>query len=178
MSALPEYHLLTDDELLHIAEDRDNLTDEARQALDAELSSRKLSSADIDTFRVGREEVEKADQVRRAKATYSLDNGVVKKFLGKANRRRDPGGSFEEYESTLWFVVLWFPVFPIATFTVRREITRWLGIEWKGLEVAKQRHPRNWEQILLTWIEAVAVLWAIRLAFLLVRYHPEWFKHM
>ncbi len=175
---MPEYHHLTDDELLHIAEERDQLTDEARQVLDAELNSRKLSRADLDTYRVSHEAAEKADQLKRARTTYSYNNLVVKKFLGKTNRRRDPSGSFEEYESTLWFVVLWFPVFPIATFTVRRDITRWQGIEWKGFEVAKERHPRNWEQILLTWIKAVAVLWVIRLAFPLFRYHPEWFRHL
>jgi len=175
---VPDYHHLTDDELLHIAEDRNNLTDEARLALDTELNSRKLTSADIDTYRVGREEAEKADQLQRARTTYSFNRGITKEFFGKANRRRDPSGAFEEYESTLWFVVFWFPLFPIGTFTLRRDIKRWLGIEWKGSEVALERHPRNWEQILLTWIKAVVVLWVILLSFSLLRHHPEWFQRL
>lgn len=62
---MPDYHHLTDDELLHIAEERHQLTDEARQTLDAELHSRKLTRADLDTYRVGHEEAERADQLKR-----------------------------------------------------------------------------------------------------------------
>jgi hypothetical protein len=174
---VPDYRHLTDDELLHLAEQRNQLTDDAQLALNAELNSRKLSSADIDTYRTGREEAEKADELRRARTTY-YNRGWAKKFLGKANRRRDESGTFEEYESTLWFVVWLFPVFPIGTFTVRRDIKRRLGLEWKGPEVALERQPRNWEQILLTWVETVAVLLLVRLLFLLLSYHPGWFDHL
>lgn len=146
-----QYHHLTDDELLHIAEDRAHLTDEARIALDSELSQSKLRSSYIHTYRVLREEAENADELERARPTYSFRSGLAKRFMGKANRRRDPGGSFEEYESTLWFAILFFPVFPIGTFTVRREFERWLGISWPGSEVAIERHPRDWNQILITW---------------------------
>jgi hypothetical protein len=173
---VPDYRHLTDDELLHIAEQRDQLTDDAQFALNAELSSRKLSSGDIDTYRTGREDAEKADELRRARTSYHYNRGW-KKFLGKTNRRRDESGTFEEYESTLWFVVWLFPVFPIGTFTVRRNIKRRFGLEWKGSEVALERHPRDWNQILLTLVKAFLVLLTLRLFFLLGR-HPEWLKHI
>ena len=81
--------------------------------------------------------------------------------MGKANLQRDLGGQFEQYDSTLWFVVLWFPVFPIGTFTVRRFLEPQVGIAWPGRKIAIERHPRNWEQILLTWIKATSLLFAL-----------------
>lgn len=99
-------------------------------------------------------------------------------FLGKTNRRRDPSGLFEQYDATLWFVVFWLPVFPIATYTVRRTLERWLGLAWAGSEIAVERRPRNWEQILLTWVKATAVVLVLRLVFLLVVRHPDWLRHI
>lgn len=168
---MAEYQHLTPDELLHLAEEREQLTDEARVALDAELSRRRLSLSDIDSYRLQREAAEKADKLKRAVRSYIPDVGLGKKFLGKANRHRDPSGLFERYDTTLWFVVLWLPVYPIATYTVRRDLERWLGMVVASDAVALERHPRNWEQILLTWVKASALLLALRLAFLMWWHH-------
>jgi len=173
-----EYQHLTSDELLHLAEDREQLSDEARSALDAELGRRKLSPPDIESYRLQRESVEQADHLKRAVRGYIPNVGLGKKFLGKANRHRDTSGLFEQYDATLWFVVLWFPVFPIATYTVRRDLERWWGGVSTSDEIAIQRHPRNWEQVLLTWVKAASVLLALRLTFLLLLRHPEWLRHL
>jgi len=101
-----------------------------------------------------------------------------KKFLGKTKRHRDPSGLFEHYDTTLWFIVLWFPVFPIASYTVRRELERWLGMVVPSDAVAIERHPRNWEQILLTWVKAASLLLALRSTFLLLLRLPEWLRHI
>src|SRR4029077_17966698 len=58
-----EYQNLTADELLHVAEERERLTQEARLALDGELYRRKLSPSDIDSYRVQREAADKADRL-------------------------------------------------------------------------------------------------------------------
>jgi hypothetical protein len=175
---MAEYQHLTADELLHLAEEREQLTDEARLALDGELSRRRLSSSDISSYRIQREAVEKAEKLKRATPSYIHSVGLGKKFLGKANRHQDPEKLFEQYDTTLWFVVLWFPVFPIATYTVRRDLERWLGMLVASDPVAIERHPRNWEQIPLTWVKAAAVLLALRLTFLLLLHHPEWLRHL
>jgi hypothetical protein len=73
-------------------------------------------------------------------------------------------------------VVLWIPFYPIATFTVRRDLERWLGMVIASDPIAVERHPRNWEQILLTWVKAAAVLLALRLAYLFAIFHPELFR--
>ena len=175
---MAEYQHLTADELLHLAEERQLLTDEARRALDGELSRRRLSPSDIESYRLQCAAADKAYKLSRATPRYISHVGLGRKLLGKSNRRRDPGGSFEQYDTTLWFVVLWFPVFPIATFTVRRELERWLGLTVASSEVTIERHPRNWEQILLTWVKAALVVLALRLTFLLLLRHPEWLRHV
>jgi hypothetical protein len=175
---LPEYQHLTDDELLHLAEARDQLTDGARMSLETELSRRRLSSSDIDSYVIQGEAAEKAERLKRAVPSYIFNVGLGKKFFGKTKRRRDPSGLFEHYESTLWFVVFWLPVFPIASYTVRRDLQRWLGMTVASDAVAIERHPRDWEQILLTWVKAASLLLALRLAFLLMLRHPEWLRHI
>ena len=138
-------------------------------ALDAELSRRRLSTSDLDLFQQECAAEEEADKLRRAAPQLMAHGSFGKKLFGKAERRRDPSGFFVElYESTLWFVVLWFPVFPIATFTVRRDLERWLGMVVASGPIALERHPRNWEQILLTWVKASAVLLGLRFAYLFV----------
>jgi hypothetical protein len=173
-----EYSHLTADELLHLAEAREQLTDEARLALDSELSRRSLSPSDIDCYRVERETADKADKLKRATPSYIHNVGLGKIFLGKTKRHRDSEKLVEQYDTTLWFVVFWFPLFPIATFTVRRDLERWLGFTVASDAVVIERHPRNWEQILLTWVKASALLLALRLAFLLLLRHPEWLRHL
>lgn len=171
---VPEYQSLTDDEILHLAEQREQLTEDARLVLEGELQRRRLSSSDVDSYKTERVALENAYELKRLTRFYIRNVGLGKKFLGKTNRHRDPSGDFEQYDSTLWFVALWFPIFPIATYTVRRNLERW----WGGVSASKERplerHPRNWEQILLTWTKAVLVLWAI---VLLLR-HPWWLAYV
>lgn len=175
---MQQYEHLTEDELLHVADERDQLTDDARVALESELRRRNLSTSDIDEYRRQCADDNEADKVRRARRQIIPNLGLGRKFLGRANRRRDQSGLFELYESTLWFVVLWFPVYPIATYTVRRDLERWLGMEIASDEIALDRHSRNWEMILLTWVKASALLLAIRLSFLLLSHHPEWLRQL
>ena len=175
---MPEYQHLTDDELLHLGEEGDQLTEEARHELEAELGRRKLSSRDVDSYRLQREAAQESDELKRATPKFVHHSGVGQMFLGKTNRRRDPSGLFEQYDATLWFVVFWLPVFPIATYTVKRSLERWLGLAWAGGETAVERHSRNWEQILLTWVKAAALVLVLRLVFLLVVRHPDWLRHI
>ena len=125
-----------------------------------------------------RNATEKAEKLKRAVRTYIFEVGLGKKFLGRANRRQDPSGLFELYETTLWFAIFWLPILPIASYTVRRDIERGLGMTVASDAVAIERHNRNWEQILLTWVKAALLLLALRLAFLLMLRHPEWLRHI
>lgn len=158
-----DYQGLTYDELLHLVEQKGQLTDEARVALEAELGRRRVSSSDVEGYKSETVAADKADDLQRARPQIVLHLGLGKVFFGKANRRPDRRGHgrFELCESTLWFVVLGFPVYPIATYTVRRLIEKSFGIKTTSFKATLERHPRNWEQILLTWVEAMAILLGI-----------------
>ena len=167
---MPNYQDLSTDELLHIALEREQLTDEARFDLDGELTRRKISANELNAYKADCAQADEEDRVRSANRVVRpgflsrRDFGF--RFLGKMNCHRDPSGQFEEYESTQWFVVFWIPVFPIATFKVRRNLSRWLGIDWRSDPEAIERYPRNWNQILLTWVKAMAFLLVLRIAYL------------
>jgi hypothetical protein len=92
---MPEYERLTHDELLHLAEEKAQLTDEARVALEAEIMRRRLSPSDLDAYKLQGVAADKADKLKRATPDLILSGGLGKKFLGKANRHRDPTGLFE-----------------------------------------------------------------------------------
>jgi hypothetical protein len=173
-----QYEHLTEDELLHVANEREQLTDEARLALDSELRRRNLSTPEINSYKQKCADDNKADELRRARRQVIHNGGLGKKFLGTTNCRRDPSGLFELCESTLWFVVLWFPVYPIATYTVRRDLERWMGKVFASSEIALERHPRNWEMILFTWVKASVFVLALRLLFLILLHHPEWLRRL
>jgi hypothetical protein len=178
LATMLRYQYLTEDEFLHIVEESAQLTDEARLELESELRRRNLSTSEVDAYKRQCAENNAADKLRRARRQVIPNLGLGKKFLGKTNCRRDPGNLFETFESTLWFVVLWFPVYPIATYTVRRDLERWLGMVVSSNEIALDRHPRNWEMILFTWVKASALVLVLRLAFLLLVHHPEWLKRL
>lgn len=173
-----EYGTLTEDELLQIAGEREQLTDEARMALEAELRRRNLTAQKIQTYAAESAAADEADKLRRAAAKTVAHGSFGKRFFGRANRRRDPSGSFELSESTLWFVVLWIPVYPIATFTVRRDLERWLGMVFVSGPLAVEHHSRNWEQILLTWVKTMAVLLSVRITWLYMIYHPDLIRRL
>ncbi len=178
LGRVPEYQNLTDDEVLQIATEREQLTDDARTVLDSELSRRKLSIKAVQSHKVAYERAQKLEQAKRDGSInrFSLDrSGIGIKFLGKWNLRRDPSGKFEEYDATRWFVVFWLPLFPIATCTVHRTLSQWIGLTFKSDPQVVARQARNWEQIMLTWVKTAAVLLSLRLAYLFLLYHPVFF---
>jgi hypothetical protein len=174
---MPHYESLIDDEVLQIATEREQLTDDARMLLDSELARRQLSIKDVQSQKVAYERAEKLERARLghrilSQSTFSRP-GFGINFLGKCNFCRDLAGHFEEYDATQWIVVFWLPIFPIGTCTVQRTLSRWLGLSFRSDPQIIARHPRNWEQILLTWVKTAAVLLVLRLLLLFLKYHPE-----
>lgn len=155
-----QYQHLSDDEILNLARDETNLTDEARKALSVELSRRNISLSDIQTYAAETGALETAEnhELRKLLAPKVYGN---KKFLGKNNFIGDASSGSEEYDATLWFVVYWFPLFPLGTYRVRRNRSRKRWWNFFNPDIAiVTKLPLNWEQILRTWLIAVPVLFA------------------
>jgi hypothetical protein len=98
---IPEYSQLTRDELLRIALQREALTEDARLALDAEFSRRKIASHEIAVF-----SSEEAAAVLAGKKVIRevLLWGIGKRLSGRRNYTHDPQFRIEEFDRTLWFV--------------------------------------------------------------------------
>ena len=162
METMPDYEHFSRNELLRIALDKRRLTEEARLAWDTELSRRGISNGDIGTFESEQASAEAADQkvVREVEFLY----GIGKKLSGRKNYSHDPRFRIEEFDSTLWFILFWMPIFPLATYRIRRRFRRWWNVCTSDSYRVIARLPRNWEQILVTWIKAMVVLLVLRFA--------------
>ena len=155
-----EYDNLTEDELLQLAVERDELTEEARLALDTELSRRRIGS---DEIKVLEAEARAAREKEENLSVSNLFRGANKEFYGKGTYTHDVRNRVEEFDTTLWFVVFYFPLIPLGSYRIRRRFrSRWNIFASETVHVVRQL-PRYWEQILLTWIKASAVLLALRL---------------
>ncbi len=150
-----EYEKLTDDEIIRLAAERDQLTEEARFALDAELNRRRIGIDEIKVFEAAlRADREEEEKVKRS----NLFRGTNKQFYGKGRYTCNEDHRIEEFDTTLWFVVFFFPLVPLGSYRIRRRLRpRWNILASDTIHVV-QRLPTNWEQILLTWITALGVL--------------------
>lgn len=79
--------------MLHPATERGQLTDEARVALDTQLSRRKLSGPAISGFMNGSVQIrtKNSDFIALLQEQF-LMAPLARDFLGKSNLRRDPSG--------------------------------------------------------------------------------------
>lgn len=161
----PDYTASTLDELLGLAYQKEELTDEARLALDVELNRRQVAP---EVLAAGKAEIAKLERNEALEVgEFSLmTGGIARKLFGKSDYTCDERHRIEEFRATLWFVFLWIPVFPIATYQIRRRFRRswqfWVSDRYHVLD----KLPRDWEQILLTWVKAAAVLLGLRLVIL------------
>lgn len=117
-----EYQALTDDEILLIAADRENLVDEARQAIDMEMHRRTLTSNDIGQYQAHIEKAKMQEQV--GNLPFLVPYGIGKILFGKRVRTVDPKGIWEEFDTTLWVVIFWIPLIPVSTYRIRRRVSK------------------------------------------------------
>ena len=106
------YSRMTNDQLLHLAQEADGLTPLAKVVLDIELEKRKLGPAHVaeQTEYLRRVEAEAA----RQKPLAQTFNGFGTKIYGKRDFESD--GSFL---TTKWVVFWWIPVVPLKSLRVR-----------------------------------------------------------
>jgi hypothetical protein len=89
-----------------------------------------------------------------------LYRGIGKKFYGKSHYEHDP--EIEEFDTTFWFVFLFFPLIPLRSYRIRRRFrARWNIFGSKTYQVV-HRLPMKWGQVLFTWIKAAVVMLVLR----------------
>jgi hypothetical protein len=156
---ITQYEHLTEDELLHLATQRVQLSDEARLRLDDELSRRGPGAEQIRTYS---DETEVLREAKGRRVRLRSYRGVGTTFYGRSHSSCDPNLRIEEFDTTLWFVFIYFPLIPIRRYRIRRRFRPWWRILASNNFHVLSRLPRDWEQILLTWVKAMALLLGLR----------------
>ena len=155
---IPDYSRKTDDELLTLALEADSLTTEARSALSGELRRRKLDSpARLSEFSTEQNHYKHLDDIDIGKVTPSLlrSRGIGRRAYGRSNV--EIRGTSEEYDTTVFAVVFFFPLVPIGSYRFSREQGR------RQFQVLDKK-PLDWSQVLWVWVKALAIVAAIPFA--------------
>lgn len=143
----PDYSNKSDDELLALASDVDSLTTEARNVLRVALKTRGLDPPiKIANFVEEQNRLSLADDVSRLGLSWRGNGrGTYGKF------KREISGLHEEYDTTVFLVLSYFPVIPTAAYRVSREQ------QTKQLRFLS-KIPLDWSQVVWTWAKSSALL--------------------
>ena len=159
-----EYRNKSNKELLRLALTPEQLTPEAKGALTGELETRGINGkASLDAAR-HEEEQRKAENDRELGTlgfVFVLPIGVGRMRFGKENRVYDRETDIERFQTTIFIVLLCFPLIPTGTYLVERK--RVLPDKLTGIEEL----PLDWEQVLRVWVVAagsiLGFIWLIKI---------------
>src|SRR5580765_5447241 len=147
------YRKFSDDELLRLRLEFDDLTENAQFAIEAELRARGLATQErMESFQAIAAERKRVRDIRdRGPGKFALwvPWGIGYMQFGKANRRRYANSKTQEYTTTTFFLFLWFPLIPIQTYRVLDH-----GWELDWLE----RLPLDWSQVRSVWGRAIGLI--------------------
>jgi hypothetical protein len=144
-----EYRNKTSNELLRLALAPEQLTPVAQVALAAELATRRISGkASLDAARNEEEQRKAANNRELGTLGFVFPPGVGRMRFGKANRVCDPETGVERFRTTVFIVLLCFPLIPTGTYLVERR--RVLPDKLTGIE----KLALDWEQVLRVWVVA------------------------
>ena len=150
------YRHLSDDEIMRLSFDQDQLTDEARMALQSELATRRITLERIEKFRF---EVKRfSRKLQRREALSRFKETRYKRWYGKADVAYDSDTRLERFTTTVFIHFFFFPLIPIGTFRVRKKRSFW------STPRPIEKLPLDWEQVLTVWVIAAAILFALILA--------------
>lgn len=161
------YEGLTNEELLQVAADREELVEEAAAALDVELQKRGLRQGQAQKFKRNLRRIKARDTVGRLGFGA---RGFGKQFLGMYNYAPDNVTQSEEFDSTLWIFAMFLPLFPLSAVRIRRRLrgksffwsfgeTDFTTVELRGIKFG---------QVALVYVGTVATVYLVFKIFLLV----------
>lgn len=123
---------MTAGELDRLVGEFDDLVDDARRVLIAELKARGRNEQEVSLLveaarkrRLPLASVEGADLDLTAQiGGLRRVNGIGRAFYGKANRVHDEVYGYDEFDTTLWWTLFWIPFIPRGSFRIRRKQAR------------------------------------------------------
>ena len=79
--------------------------------------------------------------------------GVGKWHFGKANLSFDPSTGIEQFSTTMFILVLWFPLVPTSSFVIRKKRG-----SYRARRSIVRRLPLDWGQVFRVWAVATCLL--------------------
>jgi hypothetical protein len=153
---VPDYSAKSDDELLSLALEANLLTDEARGALSAELRRRNLDSPEqLANFSQEQIHYKHLEDIDIGNLGLS-GHGMGRRLYGRSNV--EIHGTAEEYNSTVFAVVFFFPLVPMGAYRLLREQGS------KEFRVLAKK-PVDWIEVGIVWLKALAIVAVIPWAF-------------
>ncbi len=160
-----EYQNKTDEELLRLALDSADLTPEGNVVLNNELTRRGINSAERLAAFPEEEEQRKQEERKEAGRLFVLHPyGIGRDRFGKADRIYDATTRIERFKTTVFVVLIWFPLIPTGTFLVEKKRSLFSRV------MILRRLPLDWEQVLQVWVVATGILLSIIIAFRFLPY--------
>ena len=160
------YSQCSDEELCKIALDTQSLTPEAALVLEDELKRRGLTKAQVHSI-ASEVQASEAERPVAEKLTLFSARGTGFCFFGKDDVTSTD--DCEEYTTTMWFQVFFFPIVPIASYRVRMH-----SDDFKPRVIEKIDY--DWPQIGSTFIKAVIAALALYIFLRLWTEGPHLFK--
>jgi len=161
-----EYESRSNEELLRLSLDQEQLTSAAVIALNNELAKRGINGAEqLDAFRETEEERTAKVASNPGSFFFIQPWGVGRRRFGKAERVYNSANGVERFKTTVFVVLFWVPLIPTGTYVVERSL--------KSLFpriIFREKLPLDWEQVLKVWIVAALCVFAVIVAYgLLIR---------
>ncbi|MGC1869352.1 MAG: hypothetical protein WA700_00215 [Acidobacteriaceae bacterium] len=154
---LHEYEARTDEELLRLSLESDQLTDDANQALSIVMRNRGIATEERKREfqqEEARAEGERANNIGHLAVFHPL--GIGRERYSKFDHQFDRASGMEQFITTIFIVIFWLPLVPIGTYRIERKRRFLFSSKMTVLE----RLPLNWTQVLAVWAVASLILLA------------------
>jgi hypothetical protein len=153
------YNSKSDDELLVIYSEADELTADAREALKAEMNRRGLTEREASDYR---EEIAFENRREAKQKEHKKLTGGSNRHFGRQNILLFPNTGRERFDTTFFYTFMYLPVVPIGSYRIERIKNR-----WREKVIVLGKLPLNWEQVLQAWVftgvVALVAVWALKL---------------
>jgi hypothetical protein len=158
------YEAKSEADLLRLRLDSKDLTPEATLALANELAKRKIDSAErLTAFQVEEQKRKERESRNPGNLFLHFRLGVGRWNFGKADRTYDQSTGVERFRTTVFVLILFFPLIPTGSYLVERKRSA-----PRKKTTILEKVPLDWEQVLKVWVVSAACLllliWALRRA--------------
>jgi hypothetical protein len=155
------YSSKNNEELLRLELSSEQLAPEASIALKNELARRGIGSLQhLNEFRI-EEDRRKKELEKKIGNLFLTRYGIGRWYFGKASQTGSADGQWERFRTTVFILILYFPLIPTGTYLIQKK----RGF-MKGKIAVLEKLPLDWRQVCTVWAIAfsclIVLIWILR----------------